>query len=486
AEGFRAVVLAAGAARGRALGMAGEDAEGVWDGLKFLRRARLDDAPNLGRRVGIIGAGDVAMDCARTAVRLGASVSVIYRRQAAHSPAHPDEMRALSDENIAFRELLAPNAVEVDAGKLTALHCQVMRPGAPGADGRPRPEAVEGRFVTVELDSLIVAIGQDADPVTLAIEGLELTRGGWVKADENTGRTSVEGLWAGGDVVRGPSSIVSAAGDGRRIARDILAQFGVVAQGDESSGHSSPDTRELVRLMERRAERVKRVPTPELPPDQREGFAEVTHTFRDAEARAEAVRCLDCDIVCSTCVTVCPNRAFLTYEVDPFTVSWPKSLSGSETIERTIDQPYQVAVINDWCNACGNCTEFCPTAGHPDEDKPRLVLDPKAFETFEDNAFHPHHRQGSFELMARHRGVTHSLRWGETLCYDGPQFSVELDPSTAVIRSMKPAATLRSGEILDWSTCFALLTLGRGLMRSAPGLVATAVSDAESGSRRGR
>ena len=477
-QGFRAVVLAAGAARGRALGMVDEKAEGLWDGLEFLRRARRGDPPNIGHRVGIIGAGDVAMDCARTAVRLGAEVSVIYRRQAAHSPAHPDEMRALQDEGIVFRELLAPHEIEVPAGRLTALRCQVMRPGAPGADGRPRPEAVEGRFTTVDLDSLIVAIGQDADKATLAIEGLELTHGGWVKADEKTGRTSVEGLWAGGDVVRGPSSIVSAAGDGRLIARDILAEFGVVDSCDQHKDFQAPDSRELIRLMQRRAERLKRVPTPELPPGEREGFAEVISSFSDTEAQEEASRCLDCDIVCSTCVTVCPNRAFLTYEIQPFTVSWPKSSDGTETIDHTIDQPYQVAVINDWCNACGNCTEFCPTAGRPDQDKPRLVLDRQAFETFEDNAFHPRRRGGGFELLARDGGATHSLTWGEDLHYAGPDFRAELDSLTAVVGSVELIDT-HDLENLNWSTCFALLTLGRGLQRSAPGLVATAISDAE-------
>ena len=147
-----------------------------------------------------------------------------------------------------------------------------------------------------------------------------------------------------------------------------------------------------------------------------------------------------------------------------------------------IDQPYQVAVINDWCNACGNCTEFCPTAGHPDEDKPRLVLDREAFETFEDNAFHPRRRNGRLELLARDGGATHSLTWGEDLRYAGPTFRAELDPSTAAIKSIEPNAASRPGEILDWSTCFALLTLGRGLMRSAPGLVAAAMSEAEPGS----
>lgn len=474
AEGFAAVVLAAGAPRGRALGMAGDEVHGVWDGLSFLRQARRDVPPALGHRIGIIGAGDVSMDCARTAVRLGAEVSVIYRRQAAHSPAHPEEMRALREEGIEFRELLAPAAIEAKDGRLVSLTCQVMRPGAPGSDGRPRPEAVDGKFVTFDLDALVVAIGQDTDPATTAIEGLEITRGGWIKADENTGRTSVTGVWAGGDVVRGPSSIVTAAGDGRRIARDILAEFGIHEFHDSDWGKARSETRDLIRLMERRAERIKRVPTPELPPDEREGFAEVTQTFSDAEAKTEASRCLDCDILCSTCVTVCPNRAFLTYEIDPFSVTWPKTLAGDETIKMTIDQRYQVAVINDWCNACGNCTEFCPTAGHPDDDKPRLVLNQQAFKAFDENAFLPQRTDGKFELLARHRGVTHSLQWGAQLTYRGPDFGASLDVKSAAALAIENYQANGSQTSLDWSMAMALITLGRGLLRSAPGMIETA------------
>lgn len=477
AEGFQSVVLAAGAPRGRALGMAGDDANGVWDGLQFLRKARRDTPPSLGRRVGIIGAGDVAMDCARTAVRLGAKVSVIYRRQAAHSPAHPEEMRAIREEGIEFLELLSPADVEVNENTMTALRCQVMRPGSPGADGRPRPEAVDGKFVTIELDALVVAIGQDTDPATLAVDGLEINRGGWIKADEETGRTTVDGVWAGGDVVRGPSSIVTAAGDGRRIAQDILAEFAISEAESGKHSLSDLDARDLVTLMERRAERVKRIATPELPPSQREGFAEVTQTFTESDARSEASRCLDCDVVCSTCVTVCPNRAFLTYEVDPFAVNWPQSLNGSETTKLTIDQAYQVAVINDWCNACGNCTEFCPTAGNPDEDKPRLVLDAQAFETFSDNAFHPRRNQGSLELLARDGGSVHSLLWGEDLHYVGPRFRATLDATNATIKYIESTDQPETGETLDWSTLISLLTLGRGLRRSAPGLLAATMSD---------
>ena len=189
-------------------------------------------------------------------------------------------------------------------------------------------------------------------------------------------------------------------------------------------------------------------------------------TLDDEAARAEAARCLDCDRLCSTCVTVCPNRAFLTYEVEPFTVAWP---DGSGVFERSIDQPYQVAVVNDWCNACGNCTEFCPTAGRPHEDKPRIVLDANAIENFEGNAFHPRVRDNRFELLARAGGETHRMVWGDLVRYEGPGLSAELNRETLEVLSVESESG--TGDS-DWSTCLALITLGRGLQRSAPGVVA--------------
>ncbi len=478
AQGFDAIVLAAGAPCGKKLGLAHEEAEGVWDGLRFLRRTRRGGDVAIGRRVGVIGAGDVAMDCARTAIRLGAEVSVIYRRQAAHSPAHPEEMRALVEEDVVFCELLNPVAIKSEGGVLRGVRCQRMRPGAPGADGRPRPEPVPGEFEVLELDTLVVAIGQNPDPATLEVDGLELDRGGRVVVDPDTGKTSVERLWAGGDVVRGPSSIVAAAGDGRRIARDVVQQMShrqVSEFGAGEKPHSEwlPDKSVVARLMALRAERVKRVPTPELAPADRRGFGEVAGTYSVAEARAEAARCLECDVMCSTCVTVCPNRAFLTYSVEPFSVCWPE---GDEMVEHEVAQPYQVAVINDWCNACGNCTEFCPTAGEPHVDKPRIVFDRQAFELIKDNAFHPLWRDGVFELLARHDGATHRLTWGDVLRYEHPLGAAEFDPDTAKMTGL-------TGVAADWSVCVVMLALGRGLQRSAPGLLAACArrANAEAG-----
>jgi putative selenate reductase len=472
-RGFAAVVLAVGAARGRRLWLAGEDATGVWDGLHFLRRARRGGEVAIGRRVGVVGGGDVAVDCARTATRLGAEVAVIYRRQAAHSPAHPEDLRALAEEGIVLRELLSPLAIECEDGVLRAVLCQRMRPGKPGDDGRPRPEPVPGDTVRLELDSLVVAVGQAPDPEALSIVGLRVDDAGRVVVDPATGRTTVDGLWAGGDVVRGPSSIVEAAGDGRLIALDIASRAGLCDVAPEATVARSPSEVELARLLALRASRVRRRPAPRATAAGELGFDELVRTYDDDDARAEAARCLECDLLCSLCVTACPNRALFTYAVEPFAVSWPALGAGPDALfERAVSQPYQVALVDDWCNACGNCVEFCPTAGRPHADKPRLMLDDATFAADGDDAILVRWRAGELELVARQQSVLHRMTWGDRVTYRGPGADAELDPDSAAMLAVHRREGAAPGEAPDWSPCLTLLALGRGLRRGAPGLLA--------------
>lgn len=476
AAGFDAVVLSAGAQKGARLGIPGENAGGVWDGLELLRRARRGAAVDLGKRLGIIGGGDVAVDCARTARRLGVErVEILYRRRLRDMPAQAEEIRALTEEGVVIRELLAPAEVETADGRLVALRCLKMRPGEPGPDGRPRPVPVPGAEETVPLDTLVVAIGQALAPEIAELPELRHTPGGWIEADPETGRTAVDGLWVGGDLVRGPSSIVVAAGDGRRIAADILRRFGVAPPGRPAPKDGRAQAERLLTL---RARRDRRVAIPELGPDEREGFAEVVGTLDEVSARNEAARCLECDLMCSTCVTVCPNRAFLTYELEPLAVEWPRLIVGVGGLERTgcvqqkVEQPLQVAVVNDLCNACGNCTEFCPTAGLPHEDKPRLLLDPEPFESFHDNAVLISNGGKELELIGRFAGATHRLAWGDRLRYRGPLVDAELDPGTAEVLTVRPAPAAAEGNEVDWSPCLTLLLLARGLRTSHPDLIA--------------
>ncbi len=521
AEGFGAVVLAVGAQRGKRLGIPGEELEGVMDGLELLRRARRGVFEARGKVLAVVGGGDVAVDCARTLRRLvpDARVEILYRRRVVDMPAAAEELRALREEGVTIRELVVPvealgglvptgKASEeenaLDARKLARVRCAVLRPGAPDADGRPRPEPT-GETLELAVDLLVTAIGQEPAEEDLAIEGLRRRDGGWVEADPLTGRTNVDGVWAGGDLVHGPSTLVTAAGDGRRIAADILESLGLAAR----RRRPEPDGRDRYReLMLRRARRVVPVEVPELELSQRHGFQEVLRPYTTDEARREAARCLHCDLLCSTCVTVCPNRAFMTLVVEPFSVRWtvearPTAAEGapggfaSPPVEFTLSQPFQTVVLNDLCNECGNCTEFCPTAGKPFEDKPRLTLDEEAFATLDHNIVLVQRAADGLRLRLRWHGEEHRMEWsgpvhpmepGHPVRYAGPRLRARIDPVSGEMvesewidpdspaeaagddgprrRAKAPGDGPADPARAELQACFLLLVLGRGMGES--------------------
>ena len=460
---FDHVVVAAGAQRGLRLGLEGEDAPGVLDGLDFLRAVRLGSPPDLGGRVAVIGGGDVAVDCARSARRLGAgTVGVVYRRTRAEMPAHPEELAELDREGIPIRELLAPRRLVVEGGRLRAVEWARTMLDRPDDSGRPRAEPIAGPGVTLDLDTLIVAIGQRPDLSVLDGVAVELSPDGFVVADPATLATSHDRVWAGGDLVApGPSSIVEACGDGRRIAEAILVREGMVDARREPS--LPPGELDLAGLLRRRSGRVPRVvETPRSPRSTTRGFVEVVGTLSEDAAQREAARCLDCDLLCSTCEWVCPNRAIVTYRSSPW-------LSGGAAAGFGVGQSHQVAVLADLCNECGNCATFCPTAGRPWRDKPRLYWHRGDFEAESDNAFMLLRLDGGTLIQARSGGKLHQLRDGEVVTYDGPGEAARLDRGTLeVIAGTEPPVAL----------CGAMLTLLRGITSSMPHLP---VAEAEPG-----
>ncbi|MDJ0751647.1 MAG: putative selenate reductase subunit YgfK [Woeseiaceae bacterium] len=355
-DGFDKVLVLVGAQRSKMLGLDNEDSAGVIDALAFLRQAREEHAANIGKRIGVIGAGDTAMDCSRVAKRLSnGDVTLIYRRTIDQMPADREEVKHLLEEGIKVVELCKPQSLCVDDGELRALVVRRMEyRGDRDASGRKVPHEIPGSDFEISLDTLIFAISQSAILDFLGDEPIELNEQGYIVADPVTFETAVPGVYAGGDVANdGPASIVKAAAAGKAMAAHILDQ----------SATSMPDIPDLdvAELLRRKSRREWRTPSPELPLEQREGFNEVVLTFDEEEVRAEASRCLSCDVFCGLCVSVCPNLALQTYEVDP-------AASG-------LRQRYQVAVIENLCNECGNCTTFCPTSGRPYRDKPRLCLD---------------------------------------------------------------------------------------------------------------
>lgn len=481
AEGFGPVVIAVGARRGRRLGIDGEDSEGVLDGLDFLRAVRRGVAPATGSRVGVIGGGDVAMDCARTALRLGSpEVTVFYRRTRAEMPAQQEEVRDLLVEGGRLEELAAPIRIRATRGRIEGLVMARMRLGAADESGRRRPEAVPGEELEVELDTLIVAVGQSPDLGVLGGVRAELTPAGYLVADPVTGQTSIPGVYAGGDIAgAGPASIVAAAGDGRRIAEAVLARS---RTRPEPLRRPEPwPSLDRVDLLRRRARIEPRVDIPQRPPSTRNDFSEVILTMTPEVGAAEAWRCLDCDVLCSTCEGVCPNRAIVTYTARPELLQLPRltrdgdavRVAGSASLR--IEQGPQVAVLADLCNECGNCVTFCPTAGRPWRDKPRLYLDRAELEAEPDNAFMLLRRGDARGLDARFAGETHRLWAGRVLHYSSPTLRLVLDAETLEVESAVAAGPAPGGELLDPVQLGAMLVLLSALTESMPELPAVDV-----------
>jgi putative selenate reductase len=390
-DGFDNIVIMAGAQLGKSLGLEHEDCAGVIDALTFLRHAREDKPVVLGDRIGVIGAGDTAIDCARVANRLAAGdVCLVYRRTIDQMPADREEAEQLLEEGIEVVELCTPDRLIVANGALRGIVCRRMEyKGDRDASGRKIPHEVPGSEFEMPFDTLIIAISQGAILDFLEGESIKLNERGFIDVDPVTFETSSPGVYAGGDVANdGPATIVKAAAAGKAIARAILNSEDEVPRPVGAKA----DTTSLAR---RKAQRAWRVPAPQLPLKHRQGFDEVMLTYDDDQAREEASRCLDCDVYCSMCVGVCPNLALQTYETGI-------SVPGAR-------QRYQVAVIADLCNECGNCTTFCPTAGKPYRDKPRLYLDRSEFDAEDDNAFMVFRTGAGWSMDARYRGETHHL-----------------------------------------------------------------------------
>jgi putative selenate reductase len=393
-DGFDAIVVTVGAQLGKSLGLEHEDCSGVVEALDFLRQARDDEPVHLGKRIGVIGAGDTAIDCALVAKRLsGGEVSLVYRRTIDQMPADRDEIAQLLEEGVEVIELCKPQRLVVEDGALRGLVGRRMEyRGDRDATGRKIPHEVPDTEYELQFDTLIMAISQAAALDFLDGEGIALNEHGFIQADPQTYVTSIPGVYAGGDVANeGPASIVKAAAAGKAIANAILER-------EERMLEPVRTAIDIETLLRRKSNREWRMPAPRLPLDDRQDFDEVQLTYDADRARTEASRCLDCDVFCSLCVGVCPNMALQTYETDP---------------ERSsARQCYQVAVIADLCNECGNCTTFCPTAGRPWHDKPRLYLDRTAFEAEDDNAFMVFRDGDTWSIDARYRGKTHHLAPG--------------------------------------------------------------------------
>ncbi len=222
-QGFKAVFIGIGAHQSQKLRVPGEDAKGVVHGVDFLRNLNLGKEVWVGEKVGIIGGGNVAMDAARSSLRLGAKeVSILYRRSRQEMPAGDEEIEAAEAEGIQIQYLAAPTEVLTSNGKVKGLRCTRMGLGEPDASGRRRPVPIEGSEFDIELDMIIPAIGQATNLSFLGEDsGIETTRRGTLVTDPETLATTRPGVFAGGDAVTGPDIAIRAIAAGKQAATSI-------------------------------------------------------------------------------------------------------------------------------------------------------------------------------------------------------------------------------------------------------------------------
>ncbi len=292
-EGYDAVLLAIGAHQGTRLGVEGEELPGVMDGAFFLREVNLGRKVAVGNRVAVIGGGNSAIDSARVAHRMGASeVTIIYRRTRAEMPASPEEVEEALHEGISIMFLAAPSRIGQKNGALE-LECIRMKLGEPDASGRRRPEPIPGSEFTYECDSVIAAIGQVPEiPLEL---GVKVSKGNTLQVDPKTLQTSRAGVFAAGDAVTGPASVIEAIAAGRKAASSIDRYLGGDGVIDETLIVREAESGWLGRDEEFADKRRGRMPC--LTIEQRRGnFSEVELGFTDEMAIEEAGRCLRCEL----------------------------------------------------------------------------------------------------------------------------------------------------------------------------------------------
>lgn len=345
---YDAVVLAAGAWNSSKMRVPGEDLPGVLGGIDFLRAVALGQPIEIGKTVAVVGGGNTAMDACRTAVRLGAEqVYVIYRRTRDEMPAEDVEILEAEEEGVQFKYLTSPIEFRDENGKVGAV-LQKMQLGAPDASGRRRPEPIVGATETIALDTVIMAIGQY--PNLEGFETIEATKRNTIAADEETFRTSLDGVFAVGDMTnKGASIAIAAIGEAQKAAVVIDRYL-----NGEAARYKKPFfvERELPAEFFEKFPKAPRAQMPQRTPSERKNnFKEVSLGFSEETARKEAMRCLECG--CHDYYE-CKLIAYAhDYDVKPERFAGEKHHRNEENVNSLI------ARNTDKCILCGLCVRVC-------------------------------------------------------------------------------------------------------------------------------
>jgi len=310
-QGYKAIFIAVGAHTSRKLDVPGEEMKGVYHGVSFLRDVNLGNEVKVGQKVAVVGGGNVAIDAARTARRLGSKeVTIVYRRSRQEMPASEEEIEEAEHEGIKIHYLATPVRIIGKDGKVTGMECIRMELGEPDASGRRRPIPIEGSEFIVDADMVVPAIGQAPDLACLPKDNkFQISSGGTFKVNDRSLATNIPGVFAGGDAVLGPATVIEAIATGHRAATAIncYLQGEILPPEEELPPSVRIEDIDLTDVLE-----TKRKVMPTTPRKQRAGsFEEVNLGFSEKMAVEEAKRCLNCGICsgCRECEKVCEAKA---------------------------------------------------------------------------------------------------------------------------------------------------------------------------------
>ena len=350
---YDALFIGVGAQLSSKLDIPGEDMQGVIHGVDYLKRVNLGEKVFLGEKVAVIGGGNVAMDAVRTAIRTGSKdVFILYRRSRAEMPASVEEIEEAEEEGIRFEFLVAPTRVVGKDGKVTGIECLRMELGEPDASGRRRPVPIKGSEFIVECNAIVPAIGQACDLGFVAKDsGISINK--WVNfdVDEVTFQTTAPGVFAGGDAVTGPATVIKAVNAGKEAAKSIDRYL---KGEDVKAGRAKDWKKGLADQADLKdVKKEARVKYPHADPAvRRANWMEVGLGFSEAQAVAEASRCLACGICseCYQCVEACIAKAIIhddTYAEETIEVGAVIAAPGFEIFDAKLRGEYGFGVYEN-------------------------------------------------------------------------------------------------------------------------------------------
>jgi formate dehydrogenase beta subunit len=377
---YDAVYVAIGAHVGKKLGIPGEDDyKGFLDAVTFLRDVNLETPKKPGEKVIVIGGGNSAIDAARTALRLGSEVNIVYRRTRQEMPANEEEIKDAEEEGIKIHYLAAPAKIVGKNGKVIGLECTKMKLGEPDESGRARPIPIKNSEFTIEADVIIPAISQEPDLSFLPKDhNIDISRWQTFAADENTMATNIPGVFVGGDAVTGPNTVINAIAQGHVAAKSI-ERFINGEKLEQSDSTTKPIETEIkIDLLNQPKTKRASIPMQEIS-ERKNSFQEVEYGFDEATAIAEAQRCLRCGPCdeCYICVSECDKGLSVFRSPDSqndFVLRLPSdfdsknlmngnllsTLKAANSKDITIGLDSYIPIVKEnLCRGCGDCVTVC-------------------------------------------------------------------------------------------------------------------------------